>query len=183
MSGGVVVFVPTEREASAIRGIPVHICGVGMAECAASVAEVLCERKPSVAVLAGIAGSYSDDLRVGETVVVSSERVGDLGRLSEDGFVPLFQRDYFATVVPEGFRSVVSNTVSCAGGIAAENACAAEIENMEGAAFFAVCERLGVRAVEVRTVSNRVGEAISAAGMELAAGNLAVDLVTVLSSL
>lgn len=33
-----------------------------------------------------------------------------------------------------------------------------EVENMEGAAFFAVCEALGVACCEVRAVSNYVGE-------------------------
>ena len=34
----------------------------------------------------------------------------------------------------------------------------ADIENMEGATLFAMAEHLGFRAVEIRAVSNRVGE-------------------------
>lgn len=41
-------------------------------------------------------------------------------------------------------------------------AAGAQIENMEGAAFFAVAAALGVPAAEVRAVSNRVGEPFAA---------------------
>ena len=48
----------------------------------------------------------------------------------------------------------VSNSVARSGAAPA----GAEVENMEGAAFFAVAAALGVPAAEVRAVSNRVGE-------------------------
>mgnify|MGYP002513131405 CR=1 FL=1 len=37
----------------------------------------------------------------------------------------------------------------------------AEVENMEGAALFALAEVLGFRAVEIRAISNYVGEEFS----------------------
>ena len=51
-------------------------------------------------------------------------------------------------------RGVRSNTVS-KGDKALQGA---EIENMEGATLFAVAPTLGVRCVEIRSISNRVGE-------------------------
>ena len=53
-----------------------------------------------------------------------------------------------------GLRTAVSNSVARSGAAPA----GAEVENMEGAAFFAVAAALGVPAAEVRAVSNRVGE-------------------------
>lgn len=205
----VVIFVPTEREAAhfAEQGLSALICGVGMAECAATIARVISNessagRRPRLAVLAGVAGVYGDALSVGDTVVVETETVADLGRREADGgFTPMFQKTYPATFMPEvlptGIVAASGVTVNMAGALG--TACPATppdraavhesvpllsedvperivVENMEGAAFFAVCRGLGIPAMEVRAVSNRVGEAVTAPNLDTAARRLAADL-------
>ena len=232
----ILIFVPTEREAEffclnadgesagAFSGVGtcevrIEICGVGMAECAAATASLLADRKPDLVILAGIAGTYTDEPAVGDTVVVASETVADLGRRNPDGgFTPLFQKTYPATFIPEGFPTAHSNTVSMAGGIGESGEAESEgkseyraelctagmelgpngsdsplvqpyrrekaiIENMEGAAFFAVCERFGIPAMEVRTISNRVGEPVTSEGLDSAARRLAADLAKIIRRL
>ena len=83
---------------------------------------------------------------VGEVVAVAEERVEGLPERYADVYRPTF-------AVP-GLRTAVSNSVARSGAAPA----GAEVENMEGAAFFAVAAALGVPAAEVRAVSNRVGE-------------------------
>lgn len=194
------IVVPTGREAAyfADYGLRVHICGVGMAECAAATAQMLAERKPGLAILAGIAGSCVGDLKAGDAVVVASETVADLGRRESDGsFTPLFQKRYSATFIPDGFTAVHSNTVNMAGGLIAVSGRNADVghagksplpecngvslENMEGAAFFAICERFKVPAMELRTISNRVGEPVTPDNLELAARNLAAAVKKLLA--
>lgn len=51
-----------------------------------------------------------------------------------------------------------------------------EIENMEGAAFFAVCEALGVACCQIRAVSNYVGEPFGHWDVEEAVQNLTEKL-------
>lgn len=51
-----------------------------------------------------------------------------------------------------------------------------EIENMEGAAFFAVCEALGVACCQIRAVSNYVGEPFGEWAVEEAVQNLTEKL-------
>lgn len=51
-----------------------------------------------------------------------------------------------------------------------------EIENMEGAAFFAVCEALGVACCQIRAVSNYVGEPFGQWAVEEAIQNLTEKL-------
>jgi nucleoside phosphorylase len=172
---------PTEREGAFFApqdGVRVVHSGVGMAECAAATARLLAEGRPDLVILAGIAGTYTDRLAVGETVVVRSETVADMGRLSGGEFTPLFQKTYVASVIPEGYPAVASNTVNCAGALA-EQPAGAEIENMEGAAFLAVCASAGVPAMEIRTISNRVGEAIRSEDLQLSTKNLARELAEV----
>ena len=186
----ILVIVPTEREAAFFpaHNLSFSVCGVGMAECAATTAYLIAESlmagsKPDLVVLAGIAGAYEDRPARGETVIVGSETVADLGRIGRDGaFVPLFRKTYIASFTQLGVPTVHGNTVDTAGGPILRPSEAA-IENMEGAAFFAVCERFGVRAVEVRTISNRVGEPVTAEDLDLAARRLAEALERIVTNL
>jgi len=54
-----------------------------------------------------------------------------------------------------------------------------EIENMEGAAFFAVCEALGVACCQIRAVSNYVGEPFDRWAGGLAVENLTATLTQI----
>ena len=134
-----VVLFPTAGEAEAFRrrcpGVAYRITGVGPAAAAAATARAI------------VAGVYpASEVAVGEVVAVAEERVEGLPERYADVYRPTF-------AVP-GLRTAVSNSVARSGAAPA----GAEVENMEGAAFFAVAAALGVPAAEVRAVSNRVGE-------------------------
>ena len=161
---------PTELEARRFREISpdsrVVISGVGMAATAAAVARLVqCGdiAASDVVVMAGIAGSYNDAVAVGSVVEVVRERVVEL---------PERFRQEYAVEQYTGLRGVVSNTVC---GCGAEG-CGAEVENMEGAALFAMAEAMGFRAVEVRAISNRVGDSFNTWRVEEAVNNLANEL-------
>lgn len=162
-----VFLFPTEAEAEPFRRLApqaeVRITGVGAAETAASVARALREGYRWL-VLAGIAGTYDDMLECGAVVAVGEERMS--------GLPADYARSYHPSFTPRGLREVSSNTVSACG--AAPQG--AQIENMEGAVFMAVCADAGVRFCEVRAVSNMVG----APREEWQAGTAAENLATVL---
>ncbi len=149
-----IILFPTELEAQSFRSkcpdVHVVICGVGTAECAATTAAIITEYKlrgdsPEL-ILAGIGGSYSlKDVAIGEVVEVVSECIAALP--------PRFAVHY--TLEPQtSLRSVSSNTVNKQG----ESPTTAQIENMEGAAFMALCAREGVKHMQIRAVSNGVGD-------------------------
>lgn len=144
-----ILLFPTELEAAPFRAlcpdVEVVVCGVGMAQTAACVARLLADGHRSF-LLAGIAGAYDQTLAKGEVVAVAEERVA--------GLPMQFDRTYRATILPEGLQVVRSNTVSACGA----EAQGAEVENMEGAALFALCEEFGAECCEIRAISNRVGE-------------------------
>jgi uridine phosphorylase len=52
----------------------------------------------------------------------------------------------------------------------------ADIENMEGASLFAMSEAIGFRAVEVRAISNRVGDSFDKWAVDEAVTALANEL-------
>ena len=154
-----ILLFPTELEAARLRelrpDLDIRICGIGAVETATEVARILrTERKPLV--LCGIAGAYNRSLKKGDVVTVTEERFAYLS----SGY----DRSYLATMVVEDLPMVRSNTVShCS--MAADGA---EIENMEGAALFAMAQAEEVRCGEIRAISNYVGEERSAWDIPLA---------------
>lgn len=165
------ILFPTELEAAPFRALcpdaAVEICGVGMAQTAACVARLLGEGERKF-LLAGIAGAYTTELAKGEVVTVSEEHVA--------GIPEQFDKSYSANLKLEGLREVRSNTVCRCGA----ESCGAEVENMEGAALFALCGEFGAECAEVRAISNYVGEAREGWNIPLALENLAHELRLIL---
>ena len=148
-----VYLFPTELEAKPFRALcpdaNIVVSGVGMAATATAIARLDRERGLSaddVVLLCGIAGAYDDSVAVGQVVEVVSEECVELPARFRIRYV----QDTPYTTLPR----VTSNTVHA---MATEPA-TADIENMEGAALFAMAARLGVRCAEIRAVSNCVGE-------------------------
>ena len=167
-----IYLFPTDAEATIFRELSpdarVVVSGVGMVATSATIMHLVREGvvdAQSCVVLAGIAGAYGSDVAVGEVVEVTAERCSELPER--------FQQSY-ATEPYTSLRCVRSNTVHGASSVADD----ALVENMEGAALFALAEVVGFRAVEIRAISNRVGEpfalwcvkeAVEALGRTLAA--------------
>ncbi len=144
-----IFLFPTELEAAKLRSLrpdlDIRICGIGAVETATEVARILRTERESL-LLCGIAGAYDHNLQKGDVVAVTEERFAYLSTG--------YNRSYLATMVVENLPMVRSNTVShCS--MAADGA---EIENMEGAALFALAQAEGVKCGEIRAISNYVGE-------------------------
>ena len=164
-----IFLFPTELEARAFCGAypdaEVVISGVGMAETAATIARINATQslEGRTVILAGIAGCYEQRCAVGEVVEVVSEVVSEL----PERFRQSYRVEPFTHL-----RGVASNTVSRCNA----DSCSADIENMEGAALFAMARDMGFRAVEIRAVSNVVGDDFSKWNIALATENLAKTL-------
>ena len=162
-----IYLFPTELEAKAFRALcpnaEVVISGVGMAATAATIASLGC-RGGDVVVLAGIAGAYDDSVAVGSVVEVMSEECVELPER--------FRRRYLQPQPYTTLRGVASNTVHTMQSLSH----GAEIENMEGAVLMAMAETMGYRAVEVRAISNRVGDSFDKWAVDEAVMALAKEL-------
>lgn len=163
-----ILLFPTELEAARLRALrpdlDIRICGIGAVETATEVARILrTEHQPIL--LCGIAGAYDKNLKKGDVVAVTEERFAYLSTG--------YDRSYLASMVVEGLHMVRSNTVSrCS-----QEADGAEIENMEGAALFALAQAEGIRCGEIRAISNYVGEERGEWNIELALERLADTIV------
>jgi futalosine hydrolase len=130
-------------------------------------------------VQAGIAGSFSTDIALGETVVVKQDTFGDLGAEEKRIFTPYFTSGLinghefpFAngwlmnpTTLPKNMelravKGVTINRVSDSflQKVQLIDAYDAQIESMEGAALHYVCLQEEIPFLQIRSVSNYVGE-------------------------
>jgi futalosine hydrolase len=132
---------------------------------------------PALAIQAGVGGAINREIPLGEVVRVSSECFGDLGAEDRDGRQlslgdiglppgPPFNGEELL-VAPPGlaalpFREVAGISVNRVSGsensirIMRERWSKAEVESMEGAAFFFACLKVGVEPLQVRAISNYV---------------------------
>jgi futalosine hydrolase len=152
------------------------IAGVGVVDFSANLARFFSQKKYERAFLLGICGAYpNSELQVGDVVRVGTEVVADMGAQSREGhFIP------WKTMVSEetiykgassrdlplrlaAIPEVAGGTVNCCTGTQylgnrRESTFQIQVENMEGAAFFAVCKAFGVSGYQFRAISNMASD-------------------------
>ena len=182
----ILLFVPSETEIALLRkNLPDSVVmiqsGIGMLQTALTLERVLRTERPSRAILAGIAGAYSTSgLHTGDCVAVQAEYTADTGSFSGTRFTPKFRQRYDCpTPLPPGLPPVTSLCVNAAGAPFLPTS-DAQIENMEGAAFFALCRQQGIPCWEIRAISNTVGEPFERWDIPLATQRLAETLNRIL---
>lgn len=174
-------LVPGEKfYASQDDKVHVLITGMGMMQTATHLAIYAMKHQRDVYIDAGVAGAFNRDITIGEVVHVVSETYGDFGVEDGDEFKDFYdlgflekKEDEFdhGLLVPFGdlknhpqlqtIRSVSSLTVNKVHGKEETIAMImkkypADIENMEGLAFFNVLNELQKSCIEIRSVSNYV---------------------------
>ena len=127
----------------------VFVCsGMGPEATRQALAPALAAGGFDLAVDIGLAGSYTERFPQGTVVQVVTERFGDVPEVLLRNPAP-----------PALFASLpvaAGNTVPALD--ARYRGVAADVESMEGAAFFDACLAAGVPFAEIRAVSNAVGE-------------------------
>ncbi|MEZ4954595.1 MAG: futalosine hydrolase [Saprospiraceae bacterium] len=157
--------------------IQLLITGVGMTYTAFSLGHVLAKNKYHLAINAGIAGAFNRSLRIGDVVQVVSEQFGDLGVEEKDGrFTDLFEMGLLPNDHPPFSNGRLLNegtdqfsflpachglTVNKVHGAATtidaiQEKYGADVETMEGAAFFLACLIAEVPFLQIRSISNYV---------------------------
>lgn len=166
----ITVLFPTKTEASLFRddAVTCIVSGVGLTATAVATLRAIQQHQPDVLILAGIAGMYPHaPFKIGDVLLVESEVEGDLGFFTPVGFVhmahlPLdmdFERrhtlhcPYLPADAPFPLARSASLNAAMAPFIDSSEL---DIENMEGAAFFYVCQQENQRFLELRAVSNLV---------------------------
>lgn len=157
-----------------------HQCGVGMLATAVSLSRLVAEEKPDLIIQAGIAGVFDPKALLGKVVVIKDESLADMGveedgkwkdifdlKLEKSSYHPFEKRKlpnpwlsrFNLLRLPE-VSAVTVNEVST-------NAERIEqlvkkydpyTESMEGAALHYVCREANIPFIQIRALSNYIGE-------------------------
>lgn len=179
----ILVLAATEKEIApfiAENGFTDHlITGVGVPACMYLLQKKLTEQKYDCVIQAGIAGSFSNDLAPGETVLVKKDVFADLGIFENGGLRSLFDTGFAdqnekpykngwlenEDILLDRFSTpkVAAVTVN----MVTENKAIINeykrlydpvIETMEGAALHYICLSENISFLQLRSISNVVGE-------------------------
>jgi len=177
------IVTSVQKEADAVgevRGADIVVSGVGRVNAACATTQALLERGPFDAALsAGVAGALpKSKLSIGDAVLASTCIYVEEGLLTPSGFIDMATLgfplgDFEGNEVPTDpalFRSLESHfragriaTVATGSGtddrafeVVAQTGAIAEA--MEGAAVVHAARRLGIPAIELRTISNTTGD-------------------------
>nr|WP_319997346.1 futalosine hydrolase [uncultured Draconibacterium sp.] len=156
--------------------IDILISGIGSSFATFHLTNVLREKKYDAVINIGLAGSLTQELKIGEVVNVVSEEFADLGIEKQHEFLTLFESGYIGMndfpfengllkasnsngwIKLKKVKGVTTNKSYGRDTSIAEmrEKFTAHVESMEGAAVFYVCNWLGVKCYEIRSISNYV---------------------------
>ncbi len=157
----------------------VLITGVGSPACMYALTKRLQQTTYDFVIQAGITGTFKNSFPLGETFYVKSDSFADLGIYEDEAFFTLFEKKFIdpnAVPYKNGWlensiennfnltpaKSITVNTVT-------DNFLQTsmfakkydpDVESMEGAAFHYVCLQENIPFLQLRSVSNFVGERI-----------------------
>lgn len=159
----------------------VHFTDVGLTAATFSITRLAITLQPDVIIQAGIAGTFRTTFTPGEVMLVQNECLGDLGVQENTNWKDVFQLGlsnphelpfengglpnpflhHFSFLQLPAVDAVTVNQISTdaatIGRIQQHNPTAI-LESMEGAALHYVARQLGIPFIQIRAVSNRVGE-------------------------
>lgn len=168
------------------------ISGIGILETALKLTKKLTSNNYDLVINTGIAGSFNKDIKIGDVVEVTQDILSEIGYEENENFF-----EFKSFTVPNKFtvdsktdllkvKSITVNTVS--GNLASINKIKKrlnpDIETMEGAAIFRVCNDFDIPCIQIRSISNIVGERNKKHwNIDLAVKNLNLSLKNIINSL
>lgn len=161
------------------NNIDVLITGVGIPATIFHLTKKLLQDKYELAIQAGIAGTFNKQIKKADVVLVSDDAFADVGIHEKQNFTTLFENKF----IDENDFPYKNGWLKNANSFLSENALPIvksvtvntvtdnkeyiqkmvdkfnpAIESMEGAAFHYVCLQQKINFIQVRSISNEVGE-------------------------
>jgi futalosine hydrolase len=173
----VLVVAATEFEIESLKQSIDHgpwtidflITGAGMVATAFALGRHFAANPYDLAINLGIAGSFDKSIALGDVVEITEDTFAELGAEDDEDFITIdklgFGKSTFKatyTLPPQiGLKKARAITVNTVHGNEASiqklsSRINAQIESMEGAAFFYACTMAGVPCMQIRAVSNYV---------------------------
>lgn len=157
-----------------------HQSGVGMLASAVSLTRLVSEEKPDLIIQTGIAGTFNPKIALGKVVVVKEEILGDMGveedgkwkdifdlKLEKSSYHPFEKRKlpnhwlstYNLLKLPE-LSSITVNEITTQPKRIEQltKKYNPDLESMEGASLHYVCREANIPFIQMRAISNYIGE-------------------------
>lgn len=160
--------------------IDVLFTGVGSLATTYALSKEIGRQKPDLAIQAGIGGSFHPLFCPGKIVTIKEEIIGDLGVMQDDKWHSLFDlgflgaddhpwnegklinpyKDLLGKLELEKVKAITVNRISTEPHFIQQikDKFCPVVESMEGAAFHYVCLKETVPFIQIRSISNMVGE-------------------------
>ena len=175
-----------------ISDLPILITGMGMVNTAINLTRELNENNYDLVINMGISGSFSDEIKTGDVVEVIEDCFSEIGFEDGESFSEFSDFDIKIKYNVEGetrLRKVKGITVNTVHGN--ENSINniverlhPDIESMEGAAVFKVCEEMKIPCIQIRSISNKVEKRNKENwNLPLAISNLNFEVEMIISTL
>ncbi len=160
--------------------IQFHISGVGLLSTAVSLTKLIITEKPDLIIQAGIAGAFDQSVSLGKLITIKEETLGDLGvqegnewkdlfdlQLEDENRFPFKNKTlanpwltkYNLLQLPE-LKGISVNEVSTGAERMQKliKKYGVQTESMEGAALHYVCLEYNIAFIQMKAISNYVGE-------------------------
>lgn len=188
-----------------IHNIDIVITGVGMMATTYSLTKAILNKRPEFILQAGVAGCLDNSLPLTKIVLVENENIGDLG-VEENGIfktlfdLTLLKKDSFpwkGEKLPNNIEVLKSTGLTIVDGVTVNEISThkeriayyrrqlnASVESMEGAALHYVALQEKIPFLQMRSLSNFVGERDKSKWMlDIAIANLNTELKKILTKL
>jgi futalosine hydrolase len=161
------------------KSIDVLITGVGIPTTLYQLQKTILTVQPDIVIQAGIAGSFANNLSLGEVVLVKQDAFGDIGMEENKEFTPIFKSNFadanefpfsdgwlinpsklFFVSKLNNVKAITVNKVSDSEVQKHQSIFhfSPEIETMEGAALHFIGLHQNIPFIQLRGISNIVGE-------------------------
>ena len=162
------------------RSVSLLITGIGSMATAYHLTKSIAQQRPDYIIQAGIGGSFSAQFPPGQVVLVESDRMGDLGVEENGHFKDLFDMGFMQDVPGTAqarwlvnphlsrwkkqelplVRGITVNEITTAASRIQhfQQNQPATVESMEGAALHYICLQEDIPFIQIRSISNFVGE-------------------------
>ena len=162
----ILLVVATEQEIikNKFKDCTVLVTGVGMVNTAIHLTEELLKNKYDVVLNMGVAGSFSEDFKIGDVVEAVEDNFSEIGFENGSRFEGFSDFEILTNYSVAGktdlqkVRGITVNTVH--GNEKSINEIVKrlnpDLESMEGAAVFKVCKKFTVTCMQIRAISNKV---------------------------
>ena len=187
-----VVATKSEMIEEKFKDCDVIVTGVGMVNTTFSLTKKLSEKSYDLVINMGVAGSFSDEIKIGDVVEVIEDNLSEIG--FEDGnsfseFTNFRIKNSFKVDEKTNLKKAKGITVNTVHGnkktiteiVSRLNP---DVESMEGAACFMVCKKFEIPCMQIRAISNKVEKRNTENwNLDLAISNLNTEVEKIIDSL